>query len=72
MLLVLGAPCQLVVLAGPELGRTIPLAEVDPARLHQGGSSAASAADDPLRLFEVWTSHVTAGLLDRVGVLLDQ
>ena len=28
MLLVLGAPCQLVVLAGPEHGRTIPLADM--------------------------------------------
>jgi hypothetical protein len=28
VLLVLGAPCQLVVLAGPEYGRTIPLADL--------------------------------------------
>jgi hypothetical protein len=31
VLLVLGAPCQLVVLAGPEHGRTIPLADMDAA-----------------------------------------
>ncbi len=31
MLLVLGAPCQLVMLAGPEHGRTIPLADLSSA-----------------------------------------
>jgi hypothetical protein len=31
VLLVLGAPCQLLILAGPEHGRTIPLAENDDA-----------------------------------------
>src|SRR6266446_4256511 len=30
VLLVLSAPCQLLILAGPEHGRTIPLAEVTP------------------------------------------
>ena len=29
MLLVFGAPCQLRLLAGPEHGRTIPLADID-------------------------------------------
>jgi hypothetical protein len=29
VLLVLSAPCQLLVLAGPEHGRTIPLADTD-------------------------------------------
>jgi hypothetical protein len=45
---------------------------VEPANLHQGGSSAAFAANDPLRLSETGTSHVTARLLDCVGTLLDQ
>jgi hypothetical protein len=32
VLLVLSAPCQLLVLAGPEHGRTIPLADMAPER----------------------------------------
>ncbi len=43
MLLVLGAPCQLVVLAGPEHGRTIPLTDI-------GGESRSRAS---LALFSV-------------------
>ena len=33
VLLVLSAPCQLLVLAGPEHGRTIPLTEIVCARV---------------------------------------
>jgi hypothetical protein len=29
MLLVFGAPCQLLLLSGPEHGRTIPLADIE-------------------------------------------
>src|ERR1700716_4370160 len=32
VLLVLSAPCQLLVLAGPEHGRTIPLSDIGPGR----------------------------------------
>src|SRR6266436_3121547 len=32
VLLVLSAPCQLLILAGPEHGRTIPLTDIGPAR----------------------------------------
>jgi len=51
VLLVLSAPCQLLVLAGPEHGRTIPLGEV--ARLaltanHAIANETATAFDAAL------------------------
>jgi len=35
VLLVFGAPCQLPLLAGPEHGRTIPLADIDGTEVPQ-------------------------------------
>ena len=43
MLLVLSAPRQLLVLAGPEHGRTIPLADID-REFGQPGCAQAAAA----------------------------
>src|SRR5216684_916481 len=47
VLLVLSAPCQLLVLAGPEHGRTIPLAEV--ARTLRGEGVIVCWSAVPLR-----------------------
>jgi hypothetical protein len=38
VLLVFGAPCQLLLLSGQEHGRTIPLADMDPVEVPQCSS----------------------------------
>src|SRR5262245_51341205 len=47
VLLVFGAPCQLRLLAGPEHGRTIPLADMTSAA--EGSKSRIAAALMPVR-----------------------
>src|SRR5262249_10963054 len=48
VLLVFGAPCQLPLLAGPEHGRTIPLAVIPPTRPWDGsGVSSLHCMNDP-------------------------
>jgi hypothetical protein len=50
VLLIVGAPCQLRLLVGPEHGRTIPLADLDGTKIPQCSRSSASPRRAMLRV----------------------
>src|SRR5437879_9251495 len=58
VLLVLSAPCQLLVLAGPEHGRTIPLAEVTKLPIVNAAQVPCSGARHAVPLGAARTSRV--------------
>ena len=78
MLLVFGAPCQLRLLAGPEHGRTIPLADIGRIEIPQRSSllptcyhlGRPESAQKGFRTIQVYPKDWLASLLQAEGAVV--